>query len=82
VCQAVADKMLRALKGCTLYPRAKGYFEKAASRGDCDSIWWYYSRIVRDRPDVGRAIQDGGGQPVESVRAEMERLHQEHQQTP
>ena len=72
--------MLRVLSGCTLYSKAKRYFENAASRGDCDAIWHYYSRIIKQRPDVGRGIQRAGGTPVESVRVEMERLYGEHQQ--
>jgi hypothetical protein len=79
MCQAVANKMLETLKACTLFPRAKGYFERAASRGDCDAIWAYYSRITKERPDVGRGIRSSGGTPVESVRAQLEQLYQQHQ---
>lgn len=79
MCQTVANKMLHLLNTCTLYPRAKGYFERSASRGDCDAIWAYYSRIVQDRPDVGRGIKRTGGKPVESVKVELERLYGEHQ---
>ena len=79
MCQVVANKMLQVLGSCTLYPKAKGQFEKSASRGDCDAIWNYYNQIVKQRPDVGRGIQRSGGKPVESVRREIEQLYVEHQ---
>src|SRR5438876_477446 len=78
MCQVVASKMLQTLKTCTLYPKASKYFESAASRGDCDAIWAYYSRLVRDRKDVGRGIQSSGGRPIEHVRSEIEHLYEYH----
>lgn len=78
MCQAIAERMLRTLKTCTLYAKANAYFERSAARGNCDAMWGYYDRLVRERPDVGRGIQRSGGKPIETVRREMERLYQEH----
>ena len=71
--------MFKVLSACTLYPKAKSRFEKSAARGDCNAIWSYYQRIVRDRPDVGQGIKRSGGKPVESVKAEIESLYSQHQ---
>lgn len=78
MCQVIAGKMLQTLKSCTLYARATATFERSAARGDCDAMWAYFNRCIKQRPDVGGGIRRSGGKPIESVEPDMRRLYEEH----
>jgi hypothetical protein len=81
MCEVVAKQMLATVKSCKLYDKARTEFERHAARHDCEGMWSYFDGILKRFPEIDRGMRQDGLKPLASVRADMDRLYQQHKQT-